>query len=565
MEIRKSLIMAVAVVAAAAGCSKSVIEPSYPSEGKSLVFSSERPSLWAETSGTNSSANKTKTAWTGTELQWSEGDCIAVAYTCNDVWQNASGSAVSSETVGSKSAELYKSSRLSSGAATAKFSVPTRFTSTAEGVYQFYTLYPGTCAAADLSLAPSANVVVPALQTPAEASFDPDADILIGKSVQTFSTIPSEAISTDWKRVVAHAVITFEGLNGFAEGEKISKIILTANPEAEMVGAYSLDLTSGAASKASGNTRPNVLTIAGDNLSVTSSEGKYSTLAWASFLPCTLTSLDVEVTTDKAVYKRSISGISLQFKANAPHVFTVDMSSAIRTEVSGSATATIRDFAEQYIKLIDIWESTTGTINLLTGETPAEKGTANFEFNISNAHYIPATTKMTVCGTEYSTADVFELALRSYLLLRGYNGNNTAASGAGKIPSLSGGSMSTALPQTHSYKWGTMPYNECLSGVAVYLVLGNKTTGKHCRVKLDFLDNYAMRNVNFPMNNNKQIANMSSYDNNQLSGYYGKPSAMRALITYALFFEYLLDNNLEDATGIDATQIFRSDLLGNED
>ena len=39
---------------------------------------------------------------------------------------------------------------------------------------------------------------------------------------------------------------------------------------------------------------------------------------------------------------------------------------------------------------------------------------------------------------------------------------------------------------------------------------------------------------------------------------------MRALITYAFFFKYMLDNKLEDAKGISADQIFRTELFGDE-
>ena len=39
---------------------------------------------------------------------------------------------------------------------------------------------------------------------------------------------------------------------------------------------------------------------------------------------------------------------------------------------------------------------------------------------------------------------------------------------------------------------------------------------------------------------------------------------MRALITYAFFFEYMLDNNLEKADGLAGTQSIRSELLGVE-
>ncbi|MBO4264155.1 MAG: BACON domain-containing protein [Bacteroidales bacterium] len=210
----------------------------------------------------------------------------------------------------------------------------------------------------------------------------------------------------------------------------------------------------------------------------------------------------------------------------------------------------IKDFAQQYITLIDIWNSTTGTVNPQNGSQPSASGT------FTDAHYIPKETTITVGNATYSSADIFELAMRCYLLLRGYDGNNTSASGAGKIPAASGATMSgTKIPSTHSYVWGNYPW---LEGTKDYPLLGGAQT---TTVKLDILDNFAQRNVNFPMTNSKKISNMCNYTTNQVAGYTGYFSAMRGLITYAKFFKYLLDNNLEDATGISASQEFTSDFV----
>lgn len=226
--------------------------------------------------------------------------------------------------------------------------------------------------------------------------------------------------------------------------------------------------------------------------------------------------------------------------------------------------ATVKDFAEQYVTLIGIWEQTTGTINMITGETPAEAGSEYEEFNVQNAHYIPSTTKVTIKDKEYNTADIFELALRSYLLLRGYDGNYTQKNGVGNIPAISGTvKMSeTELPLTHGFKWGSSPYNETKNNNG-HLVMGSDENGMHCKVKIDWLDNFAMRNVNFAFGNENAISNLSGYVG-RLEGYYGCACAMRALITYAFFFKYMLDNKLEDAKDISADQIFRTELFGDE-
>lgn len=93
--------------------------------------------------------------------------------------------------------------------------------------------------------------------------------------------------------------------------------------------------------------------------------------------------------------------------------------------------------------------------------------------------------------------------------------------------------------------------------------MGSDENGTHCKVKIDWLDNFAMRNVNFAFNNENAISNLSGYVG-RLEGYYGCACSMRALITYAFFFKYMLDNKLEDAKDISADQIFRTELFGDE-
>ena len=59
----------------------------------------------------------------------------------------------------------------------------------------------------------------------------------------------------------------------------------------------------------------------------------------------------------------------------------------------------------------------------------------------------------------------------------------------------------------------------------------------------------------------RAIANFCNYVNGQVSGFNGYCSAMRAFITYAHFFKYLLDNNLETATGLDASTTITTNFV----
>ena len=287
-----------------------------------LSFTSTKPIL----------EDETKTAWNGSSIQWSKGDAIRVAYTCNDVWQNADGTATEDETSGSKTAKVYQSNSLSADAETAQFSVPGDFKGKAEGSYVFYGAYPASACTdgSNFKYAPSLTVTIPETQTPAAESFDSAADFMLGTSVNTYTGIPTEAVSMSWDRMVAHAQLTFKTLKGFTAGETISKVELTADSEADMVGKHYIYLDTKNVTKPN-STVTNALTINGTNLSVDET-GTF--VAWASFLPCTVKSLKVVVTTNKATYTREITSCELVFKKNARNILGIKMDQAVRAELT---------------------------------------------------------------------------------------------------------------------------------------------------------------------------------------------------------------------------------------
>ena len=227
------------------------------------------------------------------------------------------------------------------------------------------------------------------------------------------------------------------------------------------------------------------------------------------------------------------------------------------------AGATIRDFAEEFVKVIDIWEATVGEIKMHSSvdATP-------------NAHYIPDETTITVGDKTYNTADMYETASRCYLLVRGYNGLDTENYGAGKIAALEGGAQAmstTEIPATHDYTWGSAPYNELGTyDIATGQGSGNNghlikiVDGKavHSQVDVTILDNQVMRALNY--SHGKDISNMCTYPRDPITNYAGSFSAKRALLTYAFFFKYMLDNNLDKADGIGADVAIRSELFGDE-
>ena len=228
---------------------------------------------------------------------------------------------------------------------------------------------------------------------------------------------------------------------------------------------------------------------------------------------------------------------------------------------------TIKAFATEYVKFIDIWEKTTGTVNYMHPTALVTEGWSyDGVANIENGHYIPFDTKLTVAGVEYSTSEVFDIALRSYLLLRGIDATDETAVGAGAFSKLEKAyTMDDNFLPARAITWGSAPCNEtgttaedgAVSGNGGPLKMGTPPNGEN-KVKVDLLDNFAERNANFPpVKNGNQIGNMAGYTN-RLAGYYGCASGHRMLLTYAYFFKYMLDNNLSDATAIPADQTFES-------
>lgn len=287
-----------------------VIEPA-TSEEVMLTFSSEKPAF----------DDETKTEWTGETIQWSEGDKISVAYTVAGSWQNASGDA-------SGDAKLYKSEALTKASATAQFNVSTSFEGTTEGTHVFYGVYPAP-SETGFANAPVATLTIPSIQTPQANSFDAAGDLMVGVSGKYDSRPEAEeTISLKWNRLVAHADITLTSVNGIAADEKIFSITLTAQDDANLVGKQNVNLLTNEVNKADASAKTNQVQINGGNLSVANGNVEF----WACILPATLTSLKVEVDTDKATYTREITGISKTFKQNARNTLSIKMDGATRVE-----------------------------------------------------------------------------------------------------------------------------------------------------------------------------------------------------------------------------------------
>ena len=236
---------------------------------------------------------------------------------------------------------------------------------------------------------------------------------------------------------------------------------------------------------------------------------------------------------------------------------------------------TIKAFAQQFVKILNVWQNTTGTLNSVTGLNRGD-GIDNYlpENDIENAHYVPDDATITVSGKSYGTADMMELAMRCYAILRGFDGNYTEKYGVGTTPKLNpAGTMATALPVIHNYKWGSLPYNESGStatngdktGNGGPLMMGDYTHPENAianTVNIAIMDNFLERNMNWAVNKDGAISNVSGYPRDPINNFYGAFCAKRAFLAFARIFKYALDNNLDNLVGVSADQTFNADLFG---
>lgn len=307
-----------------------------------LVFSSAKPEM-ADESGT-------RTVWTGSSVQWKAGDKIRVGFTLDGEWQSG--------IEGDSSPRLFASNDLKENKDIAEFSIPTvtsgntsfqaDYIQSLEGDLVFYGLYPSSCtSSATQTNAPEISITVPADQKPAAESFDPSADILIGKT-QTLDATPTDPVLMDWSRIVALADITLKELN-VEDGESLLRLTLTAQEGADLVGDHSLNLEDLTVSSPNGTTNKIILNVS--SLAISSD----NTLeVWVGLLPATITSLTVVLETNAATYTRTISGFSKTFVKNKRNLLGIKMTGATRV-------------AKTNVNLYELLETSNVTLNKVEG------------------------------------------------------------------------------------------------------------------------------------------------------------------------------------------------------
>lgn len=299
-------LLLISAIASLISCQREELSPSQERETVELQFTC------AEVLSQEPATPDTKTAWTGEDVIWSEGDRIAVTYKTSSKW----------------STSIAQSEPISENCQRANFTVPLEIQS-ASSAMTFYAVYPASCTDLSASALPSLNITIPKLQKPSATSFDPAADIMTAVSLNTYTQIPSEPVPLIWSRCVAHAEITLLS-TVIPTTESLQKIVLTADSAADLVGNHTIDINSGKVSVS--DEQANVLTV---DASTLFADEQGNIKFQISVLPCTLSSLQVTLVTDAAEYSRTVTA-QIPFKVDRRHTLSIDMSEAVRTDMAES-------------------------------------------------------------------------------------------------------------------------------------------------------------------------------------------------------------------------------------
>ena len=188
--------------------------------------------------------------------------------------------------------------------------------------YNYVAVYPATAWAESNTTLTEAELIIPAEQTMAAASYDPAADLMISKLL-TFDAQPSnEAFEMEFQRLVAVGKIT---VNGIPAGE-VMKSVEFAAEGVTLAGSVVANLVNAEIGEA--KTSSNSVVV--NTTNATSNE------VYFTCMPATLdpeTNYTIIVTTDKGAYiKNGTIAKALEFKAGDVTGFKANMSTATKSE-----------------------------------------------------------------------------------------------------------------------------------------------------------------------------------------------------------------------------------------
>lgn len=322
----------------------------------------ERPTVWLSSEKPQLSENQdetTKTHWTGETIYWSEGDMVKVAAKGDGSWLAEDG------TLAASGAIVKSNSAVGDDCVTTRFSVPSGFTGNDDHEnWQFYAVYPASCVTGTCTTSDGGfPVKIPQVQIPLRnesvRSYDPSADLLVGKTSQITSLEYGDEYEMLWERAVAHLDLNFLNLPNIEAGEKLISIVIRTDQP--LVNNFTLGADGELALPQVSGT-DNVLTVLQRSNNIVLEEDASINDVWLCVRPCTVSEFSVEILTDKAVYEKSWTGISRTFSRNRRNIMNVNMKGAKRKVTSSSQSGAnlkkIYDLSfDVTIPPVKLWES----------------------------------------------------------------------------------------------------------------------------------------------------------------------------------------------------------------
>ena len=295
----------------------------------------ERPTVWLSSAKPQLSENQdetTKTHWTGETIYWSEGDMVKVAAKGYGSWLAEDGTPAASGAI------VESKSKVLDDCATTRFSVPSGFTDSKHENWQFYAVYPASCVTGTCTTSDGGfPVKIPQVQIPLRnesvRSYDPSADLLVGKTSQITSLEYGDEYEMLWERAVAHLNLNFLNLPDIETGEKLISIVIRTDKP--LVNNFTLGADGELALPQQSGT-DNVLTVLQRSNNIVLEDDASIKDVWLCVRPCTVSEFSVEILTDKAVYEKSWTGISRTFSRNRRNIMNVNMKGAKRKITSSS-------------------------------------------------------------------------------------------------------------------------------------------------------------------------------------------------------------------------------------
>ena len=354
-----------------------------------LTISSEKPAL-----------EGTRTEFSNGSIIWNQGDNIRATFNRGTEW-------------GKYYASTTQSNEIATDGTTAKFTIGSTFTSSGSGDFMFYAGYPQNAIGSGTT-APTGGILgvtVPTEQTMTKMStFDASADIMVGKSTQTYAEV-TQTIPFHWTRLVSHACVTLKNLAA-QDGEIVKYVTFTAPEGVALTGEGEVNFVKQSMTALDNNT----VTV---NLPANTTAKVAELPVWFCSAPATITAdnnLVVTVETTRGTYTRTITARSegIKFIQNNYCTLGINMASAEFTPAATSA---------------NVYQLITSVDELTTGEyvVTAKYNNAYYPMSTTFASKINAATTITVTNDQITEmdADGYTLTLTASTdRVSIYNGTN---------------------------------------------------------------------------------------------------------------------------------------------